>query len=33
VLHPFETPHFLKAADIYYRNWVDRMENRAARRG
>ena len=33
VLHPFEAPHFLKAADIYYRNWVDRMENRAARRG
>ncbi|MRU14502.1 FAD-binding oxidoreductase [Roseovarius sp. A21] len=33
VLHPFEWPHFLKAADVYYRNWVDRMENRAARRG
>ena len=26
------TPHFLKAADMWYRNWVDGAENRAARR-
>ena len=26
------TPHFLQAADFWYRNWVDGAENRAARR-
>ena len=30
-LHPFEKPHFLKAADIWYRQWVDRWENWQAR--
>ncbi len=31
ILHPFVRPHFLKAADIWYRQVVDRMENRRAR--
>ena len=26
-LHPGGTPHFLKAADLWYRHWVDRVEN------
>lgn len=30
-MHPFERPHFLKAADLWYRNWVDRKENRLGR--
>src|SRR6056297_2059553 len=30
-LHQFEKPHFLKAADVYYRHWVDRVENWQAR--
>jgi len=25
--HPFDKPHFLKAADIWYRNFVDRKES------
>lgn len=32
VMHLFDTPHFLKPADLWYRHWVDRRENRAARR-
>lgn len=31
-LHPTGTPHFLKAADLWYRFKVDRDDNRAARR-
>lgn len=31
LLHPFEKPHFLHAADLWYRHWVDRRENRQAR--
>ncbi len=31
LLHPFEKPHFLKAADVWYRQWVDRWENWQAR--
>ena len=31
-LHMFEKPHFLKAADVWYRYWVDRAEAWAARR-
>lgn len=31
-LHPTRAPHFLHAADLWYRHWVDRQENRAARR-
>jgi glycine/D-amino acid oxidase-like deaminating enzyme len=30
ILHPFDRPHFLRAADMWYRQWVDRVENRAA---
>ncbi len=30
--HSGGQPHFLRAADFWYRNWVDRSENRAARR-
>lgn len=30
--HRGGTPHFLKAADVWYRNWVDRRETRAARK-
>ena len=30
--HPGGAPHFLKGAEIWFRNWVDRSENRAARR-
>ena len=30
-LHQFEKPHFLRAADVYYRHWVDRVENWQAR--
>ena len=26
-LHPLQTPHFLKVADLWYRGWVDRREN------
>ncbi|WP_135501990.1 NAD(P)/FAD-dependent oxidoreductase [Roseovarius aestuariivivens] len=33
MLHLFDRPHFLKPADIWYRFWVDRMENWQARRG
>ena len=29
--HTGGSPHFLRAADLWYRNWVDRAENRAAR--
>lgn len=29
--HPFASPHFLKAADIWYRQWIDRRENWQAR--
>jgi glycine/D-amino acid oxidase-like deaminating enzyme len=25
-LHPVPTPHFLRAADLWYRHWVDRIE-------
>lgn len=32
VLHPFRQPHFLHAADAWYRGWVDRREARAGRR-
>jgi len=31
VLHPFTRPHFLKAADIWYRQVIDRVENARAR--
>jgi len=31
ILHPFTRPHFLKAADIWYRQAVDRVENAKAR--
>ena len=31
VLHLFDKPHFLKAADLWYRHWVDRREDRQAR--
>jgi len=31
VLHPFAKPHFLKAADIWYREVVDRLDNAKAR--
>ena len=31
LLHPFTKPHFLKAADIWYRKVVDRLENYHAR--
>jgi glycine/D-amino acid oxidase-like deaminating enzyme len=30
-LHPFERPHFLRAADLWYRQVVDRVEQRQAR--
>ena len=30
--HPVGTPHFLKAADAWYRHWVDGSESRAAGR-
>jgi len=30
-LHPFPNPHFLRAADLWYRNWVDRWETRKGR--
>ncbi|WP_412508910.1 NAD(P)/FAD-dependent oxidoreductase [Roseovarius sp. SYSU LYC5161] len=30
-LHPGGKPHFLKAADLWYRQWVDRVENFRAR--
>ncbi|MEM7076695.1 MAG: FAD-binding oxidoreductase [Pseudomonadota bacterium] len=30
-LHPFEKPYFLRAADLWYRHWVDARENRQAR--
>ena len=30
-LHPFTRPHFLKAADIWYREVIDRVENAKAR--
>jgi len=30
-LHPFTRPHFLYAADLWYRNWVDRKEWRQRR--
>ena len=30
--HRGATPHFLKAADFWYRNWVDRRETQAAKR-
>ncbi len=30
-LHPGGKPHFLKAANFWYRNWVDRLENLRAR--
>lgn len=30
-LHLFDRPHFLRAADFWYRHWVDRRENRQAR--
>ena len=26
-MHPGSKPHFLKAADLWYRHWVDRVEN------
>lgn len=32
LLHVFDTPHFLKAADLWYRYWVDRVEGWQARR-
>ncbi len=32
LLHPFERPHFLRAADVFYRHWVDRAEAWQARR-
>lgn len=32
VLHPFDRPHFLKAADLVFRHWVDRAEAWQARR-
>lgn len=31
VLHPFGKPHFLHAADAWYRGWVDRWETRVGR--
>ncbi len=31
LLHPFEKPHFLKAADVWYRSVVDRWESWQAR--
>ena len=31
-LHPFRRPHFLHAADAWYRGWVDRRETWASRR-
>ena len=31
VLHPFAKPHFLKAAEFWYRRVVDRVENWQAR--
>ncbi len=30
--HPGGAPHFLKGAEIWFKHWVDRAENRAARR-
>ena len=33
MLHLFDKPHFLKAADVVYRHWVDRVEAWQARRG
>lgn len=30
-LHPFRKPHFLHAADAWYRGWVDRWEARVGR--
>ncbi|WP_370211413.1 NAD(P)/FAD-dependent oxidoreductase [Roseovarius sp.] len=32
-LHVMEKPHFLKAADLWYRTWVDGWDNLQARRG
>jgi len=32
-LHPFARPHFLKAADMWYRTWVDTRENYLNRQG
>ena len=32
ILHPGGTPHFLKAADLWYRFAVDPAQNRAAAR-
>ncbi|NOX40518.1 MAG: FAD-binding oxidoreductase [Alphaproteobacteria bacterium] len=32
-LHPFTRPHFLKAADLWYRTWVDTRENYLNRQG
>lgn len=31
-LHPLRRPHFLHAADLWYRGWVDQREARAGRR-
>lgn len=31
-LHPFRRPHFLQAADRWYRGWVDPWETRAGRK-
>ena len=31
-LHPGGTPHFLQAANLWYRSYVDWAENRTARR-
>jgi len=30
-LHPASKPHFLKAADLWYRSWVDWAETRKGR--
>lgn len=30
-IHPFRKPHFLKAADVWYRAWVDTREDRQSR--
>ena len=30
--HPGGRPHFLQAAEVWYKNWVDHAENRAARK-
>ncbi|MEM6375652.1 MAG: FAD-dependent oxidoreductase [Pseudomonadota bacterium] len=31
ILHPFQRPHFLRAADLWYRFGVDRLEKRQSR--